>query len=205
MTWPTTTINTTNLDAGSDEPRLARADIKDMADAVNLMIADGGKDKIAIITYGDSVTTTNTNNLAVVSETPTELYDNAGVNISGTSIQIPAGTWLIEAPASLYMFDTGDPPYHIEKIGIYNTTDSVYETLRNIQVIENQGSQEYRQLPEQRALVTYTGTKNLQVRASAAYVAPGVNASQPAYGESNAPTRVHNKGLGFYIKFTKFS
>lgn len=35
MTWPTTPIATTNLDAGSDQPRLARADLKDMADAVN--------------------------------------------------------------------------------------------------------------------------------------------------------------------------
>jgi hypothetical protein len=41
MTWPTTPINTTNLDNGADEPRLARADIKNMADAVNAMIDYG--------------------------------------------------------------------------------------------------------------------------------------------------------------------
>jgi hypothetical protein len=41
MTWPTTPINTTNLDNGADEPRLARADLKNMADAVNAMINYG--------------------------------------------------------------------------------------------------------------------------------------------------------------------
>jgi hypothetical protein len=35
MTWPTTPIATTNLDQGLDNPALARADIKQMADAVN--------------------------------------------------------------------------------------------------------------------------------------------------------------------------
>ncbi len=35
MTWPTTPISTTHLDAGSDNPGLARADIKLMADSVN--------------------------------------------------------------------------------------------------------------------------------------------------------------------------
>lgn len=35
MTWPTTPVATTNLDAGSDQPRLARADLKQMADNVN--------------------------------------------------------------------------------------------------------------------------------------------------------------------------
>ena len=42
MTWPNTAISTTYLDAGSDRPSQARADIKLMADAVNLMITDGG-------------------------------------------------------------------------------------------------------------------------------------------------------------------
>ena len=35
MTWPTTTISTSNMDAGGDNPALARADIKQMADNVN--------------------------------------------------------------------------------------------------------------------------------------------------------------------------
>lgn len=43
MTWPTTTINTTHMDAGTDLPSLARADIKQMADNVNAI-----KDTISI-------------------------------------------------------------------------------------------------------------------------------------------------------------
>ncbi len=41
MTWPNATVSTTNLDAGSDEPRLARADLKDAVDKLNSIITDG--------------------------------------------------------------------------------------------------------------------------------------------------------------------
>lgn len=37
MAWPTTSVNTTNLDAGTDNPANARGDIKQMADNVNDM------------------------------------------------------------------------------------------------------------------------------------------------------------------------
>ena len=43
MTWPNTTISTDNVDAGSDEPRLARAQIKETIDAVNQMISNGAE------------------------------------------------------------------------------------------------------------------------------------------------------------------
>ena len=48
MTWPTTTISTSNMDAGGDNPALARADIKQMADNVNAIkdefaVGDGAK------------------------------------------------------------------------------------------------------------------------------------------------------------------
>jgi len=45
MTWPNTAISTTYLDAGSDRPSQARADIKLMADAVNAMITEGNGSK----------------------------------------------------------------------------------------------------------------------------------------------------------------
>lgn len=41
MTWPNTTVSTTHLDAGTDEPRLARADLKDAVDKLNTIITDG--------------------------------------------------------------------------------------------------------------------------------------------------------------------
>lgn len=40
-TWPSTTISTANLDAGSDRPSLARADLKQMADVVNELVNYG--------------------------------------------------------------------------------------------------------------------------------------------------------------------
>ena len=40
-TWPTTTISTTNLDSASDQPGLARADLKSMADVVNELVNYG--------------------------------------------------------------------------------------------------------------------------------------------------------------------
>jgi len=41
MTWPTTPIGTTNIDAGTGSPATARADLKSAVDAVNSMIAMG--------------------------------------------------------------------------------------------------------------------------------------------------------------------
>lgn len=42
MTWPTGSISTANLDAATDSPALARADLLALAQAVNLMIGHGG-------------------------------------------------------------------------------------------------------------------------------------------------------------------
>ena len=53
MTWPATTAGTTNVDAGSDRPALARADIKQNIDNVNAII---GTFDIATPTNGDILT-----------------------------------------------------------------------------------------------------------------------------------------------------
>jgi len=42
MSFPTTPISTTNLDAGTDNPSLARADLKSLVDAFNALIASRG-------------------------------------------------------------------------------------------------------------------------------------------------------------------
>lgn len=42
MAWPSGTVSTTHLDAGTDDPSSARADIKQMADYVNDIIATRG-------------------------------------------------------------------------------------------------------------------------------------------------------------------
>jgi hypothetical protein len=65
-TWPTTTVPTGNLDAGSDQPSAARADIKTMADVVNELVA-----------YG----------------TPSGGDATAHLDITGSNISISAGLW----------------------------------------------------------------------------------------------------------------
>ena len=42
MAWPTTPVSTTHLDEGSDNPALARADIKTAVDAVNNIASEFG-------------------------------------------------------------------------------------------------------------------------------------------------------------------
>ena len=49
MTWPNTTVTTTNLDAGSDEPRLARADLLDAVEKLNQIISQGPNQGYAVV------------------------------------------------------------------------------------------------------------------------------------------------------------
>jgi len=56
MTWPNTTISTDNVDAGTDEPRLAREQIKQTIDAVNSMITDGPTRGFVEINFNNGLT-----------------------------------------------------------------------------------------------------------------------------------------------------
>lgn len=49
MAWPTSSIPTSNLDLGSDSPALARADILQMAQAMNDIIAIPSADGVSLI------------------------------------------------------------------------------------------------------------------------------------------------------------
>ena len=42
MAFPTAEVNTTNLDAGTDDPSLARADLLDAVQKLNTIISEGG-------------------------------------------------------------------------------------------------------------------------------------------------------------------
>jgi len=58
MTWPNTTISTSNVDSGSDTPANARAQIYDAITAVNSMISDGPtRGEVQIYTGGTRVYT----------------------------------------------------------------------------------------------------------------------------------------------------
>ena len=52
MTWPTSQVSTTNLDAGTDSPALARAQIKTAVDNVNSIAAEFGNVDITGATEG---------------------------------------------------------------------------------------------------------------------------------------------------------
>ena len=120
MTWPTTPINTTNLDNGADEPRLARADIKNMADAVNAMIDYGDPYNpespvpipIAILTgfFNDSTYTVSSEETQTISN----VYWYKKVDLIGLEVSvldyviiIPSGTFLFETNLSFQASQSG--------------------------------------------------------------------------------------------------
>ena len=56
MTWPTTPVSTVNLDAGSDEPRLARVELKQAVDDINAIAAEFGNVSAASATNDQILT-----------------------------------------------------------------------------------------------------------------------------------------------------
>jgi hypothetical protein len=191
MTWPTTPINTTNLDNGADEPRLARADLKNMADAVNAMIAQGGAVSSAYVSYGKTITTTNSNVFAPISANPSIITAGAtGITVSSNNIVIPAGTWLFEVLADNPDLE-GTGSVNIEAIRIRNTTDS-----SNIY-----------QGPAARftanGFATFASTVNVQFQARVSNFYVGFNASEVwGYQDGSQPGP---QGIGLYIKITKIA
>jgi hypothetical protein len=99
MTWPTTPIPTTNLDAGSDQPRLARADLKQMADAVNDIQAtfdiNGASDGDIIVYNASTSTWEMTDGAAYIAANATPgamdawVAVGSGSNTSGSVATLP--------------------------------------------------------------------------------------------------------------------
>lgn len=56
MSWPITPVSTANLDAGSDEPRLARADLKQAVDNVNAIASEFGNVSVSSATNDQILT-----------------------------------------------------------------------------------------------------------------------------------------------------
>lgn len=79
MTWPTTPVSTTFLDQGTDEPRLARPDIKLAVDAVNAIAAEFGNVNIVAPAVNQGLTYTGSQwtNANLVSLT-SELTNDSG-------------------------------------------------------------------------------------------------------------------------------
>jgi hypothetical protein len=144
MAWPTSKAGTTNVDAGSDQPKLARPDIKQNIDNVNAIIdefdiaspsngdilqynsSSGHWDSVAQSSAGTSISvlrleTTGWENISgdnyrrYLSET----FDNAGmVSISSNyQFTLGAGTYLIRPDNTI----VGDNEVQIQ---LYNETDA---------------------------------------------------------------------------------
>lgn len=62
MAWPTSNASTTNLDAGSDNPGLARADIKTNIDNTNAIIDEFGNVNISSPSSGEALIWDSANN-----------------------------------------------------------------------------------------------------------------------------------------------
>lgn len=92
MTWPNSAINTTNLDAGTDQPALARADLKSAVDAVNAMIAYGDpKANIPFFEVQATNTRDGSNRIQLaVTTNPMSLVTLSDNNYRFT---VPAGTY----------------------------------------------------------------------------------------------------------------
>lgn len=114
-TWPTTTISTSNLDAGSDRPSLARADIKSMADVVNELVNYGAPTGITIFIVGSSLSgasgTTDTllnwneteNSLAVYYNITSVSGTNFKFNITGRYLLWSTGAFGYTGSADVYL------------------------------------------------------------------------------------------------------
>jgi hypothetical protein len=56
MTWPTSQVSTTNLDQGTDNPGLARPDLKSAVDNINAVVAEFGNVSLSSSTEGQVIT-----------------------------------------------------------------------------------------------------------------------------------------------------
>jgi hypothetical protein len=196
MTWPSTPINTTNLDNGADEPRLARADLLATVQAVNSMIPLGGTVSPAYVKYGNIVTSTNSNTFAVTSETPTLLTaGGTGVTLSDKTITVPAGTWLFETPQS-NVDNRSSGVVHVDGIQIFNTSNST--------VIDNESKTGYESNPAANTVtdgfLPMTGVVTL---ASASTVQFRIKSSVSSFDATQSWGT--QTGIGLYIKITKIA
>lgn len=99
-TWPSTTISTTHLDAGSDRPSLARADLKQMADVVNELVNYGapvaGNQRFILKHDGTTYNDLGGPGRALLSE----LYDPdslTSLSDSNYRFSLGSGTWIMQS------------------------------------------------------------------------------------------------------------
>lgn len=100
MTWPNTTISTSNLDSGSDQPKNARADLLATVQAVNQMISNGPDLGFVEITFDNSykVYASNTRRRANASVAFTRGDTIVNKITDNGEIEFAPGVYLIDLP-----------------------------------------------------------------------------------------------------------
>ena len=138
MTWPTTPIPTTNLDAGSDQPRLARADLKQMADAVNDIQATfdiNGASDGDIIVYNNSTSTWE------YTDGATYIAANATPSIAEALIKVDSGTVTgVSGRQTLPISEVYDPIGFISISSNQFTLSAGTYVIQSFGAVENAGS-----------------------------------------------------------------
>lgn len=135
MTWPTTPVSTTNLDAGTDSPASARADLKTAVDNINAIAAEFG----AVDTTGRT-----TNDVlawdgskwapATPAAVPTQLDDLSDVNLTTPATDGQALVWSDSSSAWVAGTVSGGGGGGTE--AYLDMTNLVVNTIESLKVVE---------------------------------------------------------------------
>jgi len=126
MSFPTTAVTTTNLDAGTDDPALARVDLLDAVTKLNTIITEAnGADGVVTLTSSGKLSATVIPNTMVSTGTLNLAPTNGIVNIQDRLRLTPVSVTVANALASpvegdlVYCTngDAGDPC-----VAVYNGT-----------------------------------------------------------------------------------
>jgi len=179
MAWPSTKAITTNVDAGSDSPSSARADIKQNIDNVNSIIDEFD---IASPNNGDILTYNSTSgawepgaaastgtNVALITRTSSS-EENVSSNIyrlgytesDPNSFITAVDSFQIQLAAGSYLFDCfqQETDQTATSLGLYNETGATELTTFNYNEIGSTG-EGFRQ---GKTLETFTGTTNISFK-----------------------------------------
>jgi hypothetical protein len=233
MAWPSgTKASTTNCDQPSDLIANARADIKQNIDNVNdvidtfaistptdgdLLRSTGKFEQVAasavsgfahIVSYGTTITTTDTNNIAPVTVTTTlKTPANSDVSVVSNNLRLTAGTWFIESNSSPDNTYTGGD--FIEHLVLYDDTGNESITSAEARRVGGTTLNPSISMERLNGLFTLSSTSDLVLYGqgidaateSTLKYSPAVT---PIIDSAGSNTR-SNAGLGLYLKIVKIA
>lgn len=135
MTWPTTPVSTVNLDAGTDSPALARADILGMAQKLNQAMAHPSAYAQTLLDDPDAATARTTLGAVGTSDTQTVTGPkqfSGGIGVGAAAAQ--SGTWTLTGWTKPIAMAAGSVLWWAKgaatrALGIGRTTDDVLRII----------------------------------------------------------------------------